>query len=204
MGYTHGTKWSEELIERELKKVMSMLDIKRMPSNRELTKIGRYDLSNGISRSHGFYGWANKLGLKIKDSETKMGRYYETVFDEKMANEYGYETEEMTVRFPYDRLVEGLVKVDIKSGFKVKTKDSYYYTFNLETANRKSDILVCYCISEQKEIAKAYIIPSIVMQGKKQLSVGIAKSKYDKFIDRYDLISEYLKFYRAKLKELAI
>lgn len=196
MGYSHGKKWSDEMVEGELKKTMEMLDIARMPSNQELTNIGRRDLSNGISRSHGFYGWANKLGLEIKDSETKMGRRYETIFDEKMINEYGYETEEMSVRFPYDRLVEGLVKVDIKSGFKVKTKNTHYYTFNLETVNRKSDILVCYCVSEEKEIAKVYVIPSVIMQGKKQLSVGVGTSKYDRFIGRYDLIGEYLAFYR--------
>ena len=203
MGYTHGKKWTQNEIMAEIMTAKNKLEIKRMPSASELKNINMGGLVNAISKSHGFEWWANALKLPMKSSETGLGKKYEKLFTNIIYKKLKYNSQQMSTKFPYDVLVEDLVKVDVKCGYVYTNKKTgSFYTFNLETSNRKSDCLACFCLNEDKTIHKTYIIPSIIMQGKSQLSVGIIASKYDKFIDRYDLISDYLNFYQSKLKEL--
>jgi len=39
MGYTHGTRWDNQKIESEIKKVMRCLGIDRMPSRSEIEQV---------------------------------------------------------------------------------------------------------------------------------------------------------------------
>lgn len=204
MGYTHGKMWTQNKIAAEIMTAKNKLEIKRMPTVSELKNINMGDLSNAIAKSNGFKWWAEALNLPVKNSETGLGKKYEKIFADFIYKKLKYNSQQMSMKFPYDVLIEGLVKVDVKCGYVyTNSRVGSFYTFNLETANRKSDFLACYCLNKDKSIHKTYIIPAIVMQGKTQLSVGIVTSKYDKFIDRYDLISDYLNFYQDKLKELA-
>ena len=204
MGCTHGKMWTQEKITAEIISAMNKLEIDRMPTVSELKNINMNGLSCAISKSHGFEWWAEALKLPVKTSETGLGKKYEKIFADIVYEKLQYETQQMSMRFPYDVLVEDLVKVDVKCGFAYTNSNvCSFYTFNLETTNRKSDFLVCFCLNKDKSIHKTYVIPAIVMQGKSQLSVGIVASKYDKCIDRYDLITDYLNLYQGKLKELA-
>lgn len=62
---------SEEWIETEIKKCMSMLVTDRMPISAELRTLKRGDLESAISQNGGFIYWAGKLGLKMKDKSRK-------------------------------------------------------------------------------------------------------------------------------------
>ena len=42
MGYTQGIKWSEEMIEKEIRKVMYAMHINRMPSRNEIEEILKF------------------------------------------------------------------------------------------------------------------------------------------------------------------
>lgn len=70
----------------------------------------------------------------------------------------------------------------------IKAKGYDYYTFNLEKAKQTCDVYVAVALDANDNINKIYIIPASVMSGKTQLSIGINSSRYDKYIDRWDLI----------------
>ena len=94
------------------------------------------------------------------------------------------------VRFPYDILVNGKTKIDVKASRLFKGRTGFFYTFNLESKYPKCDFYIAYCINERDIAEKVLIIPACVMAGKSQLSVG-ENSIYDKYNFRWDLIEKH-------------
>jgi hypothetical protein len=133
------------------------------------------------------YHYANVYGLQIKDSESLFGKKYEQLVRDILI-EKGHDAELTSMKFPYDILVNRRVKIDVKAGRIVKTKGCDYYTFNLEKSKQTCDIYAVVTLNKDDEISKIYIIPASIMSGKTQLSIGIMSSRYDKYIDRWDLI----------------
>lgn len=195
MGYTHGNKWSDEALIVEINKIVAILKIGTMPSKTQMIQTtGSYALSCAVSKHGGFKKFAEKLGLEIKSSESKLGEEYEINCMDHIRS-LGYECEKMKIKHPYDLLINGCVKIDTKvSNVFNSMSNGRYYTFNLEKKFPTCDIFICYCIDYLGEISKTYIIPSNVISGKTQLSVGITKSKYDNFIDRWDILYKYINF----------
>lgn len=188
MGYTHGNEWSDELITKSIYEVMEYYEIQRMPSKSECEAYyGNYALTNKIFKTGGFYAWAEKLNLEIKHSETAFGVRCEGMA-KAMIEKRGHNCETTTTRFPYDLLVDGCVKIDVKAANISKVKGSDAYSCNLESNKPKSDILLVMCFDKNKELSKVYLIPSHVMNGKKQLAFGMTSKKYDKYLDNWQSI----------------
>lgn len=66
MGYRHGIKWSDELIEAKLHEVIKKLSLDRMPTGSEVRQCFGYPLDRAISRYGGYNYWAKKMDLKMK------------------------------------------------------------------------------------------------------------------------------------------
>ena len=65
--------------------------------------------------------------------------------------------------YPYDILVNRNVKVDVKASRLFNNYgNSKYYTFNLEKKDQTCDIFVFYCINQNDEIERTFVIPSAV------------------------------------------
>lgn len=192
MGYVSGIRWSEQKIKEEIYKVMNVLDIKRMPSKSEIEKItGDSKLTNAIRRNGGFYNTANRLGLEIKESETKLGTKGEYYIKELLEKK-GYKVEKMGVKHPYDLLINSNVKIDVKTAKIYRDpRGTEFYTFNLEKKNPTCDIYILLKLEEKK----IYIIPSKFVK-QTQISMG-AKSKYDKYENQWDYIESYDSFYKS-------
>lgn len=194
MGYTHGKKWNQTTIENELKEVMRIANIETMPTHSLMNAItGNCGLSLAVSRNGGTKYWASRIGVEIKYCETELGYLYESECMGYLINNYGYECERTKERYPYDLLVNRNIKVDVKSGNLYHGIKGDYYTFNLAKAKPICDIYVCYCMDDG--VKKVYIIPSCVLSGKTQLSIGKFRSKYDKYIDNWELFKTYNDFY---------
>lgn len=192
MGYSHGENWDNKSIETEIKKVMKALNIDRMPSNSEVkSAMGNCSLSNKISRTGGFAYWANNMGLELKESGTSLGNEWEFIIKDKLQSR-GYIVDKMTVKYPYDLLINKCVKIDVKSSNFVK--DYNYYTFNLEKKYPTCDIFICIGLKDDV-VKKELIIPSKHLTGMTQLSIG-ENSKYDKFDNQFKYIDIYNDFYR--------
>lgn len=193
MGYNgKGKKWSDQAIINEIINVTKILNIKYMPSKSEMDlALGNSALSNAINKRGGFKVWANKVNLKMKSSDTKLGDEWEYKI-KNVLEEMGYKVDKMSTRHPYDLLINDNIKIDIKVSNLTKYN---YFTFNLSKPYHNCDIFICVCVDEN-EILKTLIIPSKILMGIKQLSVGI-NSEYDYYNNKYDYIKQYNDFYEA-------
>lgn len=202
MAYAHGIKWSDGLVEDEIKKVMKALNVERMPSNSEMILVrGDTSLSNRVGRSGGFEHWAKKLGLDLKKSETTKGWEYEEKAQGKLES-LGFKVERMSTKHAYDLLVNNAVKVDIKvSSRYYYEEDSYFHTFNLEKKYHAFDFIIGYCLDNNGNTEKTVVIPTVEVMNISQISLGV-DSMYDKYEERWDLIDSCSKMFQ-KLKKLA-
>ena len=179
----------EKIIETEkrIMEVVKGMGINRMPSCSEVMLFtGGHSLANRIIRSGGFKKWAERLNLKLQNCETYFADKYEQLTEEFLKQIFTT-VNRMPTRFPYDILINNRTKIDVKASRIFKGKTGYFYKFNLESKYPKSDFYVVYCVGDNDETQKVLVIPSSVMSGHRELSIGI-HSKYDKYIDKWDLI----------------
>ena len=109
----------------------------------------------------------------------------------KLLENIGFRCELTSVRHPYDILVDDCVKIDVKSAKRSKVVESDVFSFRLAKKQPTCDIYVAVCLDDKQAIEKIYVIPAHVMTGKTQLAIGVDQSKYDSFIDRWDIVRAY-------------
>jgi hypothetical protein len=196
MGYSHGKRWSEQEILDKIKYMVEELELKTFPTHSQMDKFyNSCGLSNAISKRGGTQKYAEIMGLEIKKSETEFGERLEQHCLIEIEEKIDVECQKTNSRYPYDILVGRSVKVDVKaSKLFCNYGDSKYYSFNLEKKEQTCDIFVFYCIDENNNIEKTLIIPSVILSGKKQLSIGRFSSRYGLYEDRWDYIEKYYKF----------
>lgn len=198
MGYAHGCKWTENLINKELSLIISKFNLKKFPSVKQMDILtGKKGLSNAICRHGGTKYWAEKMNLDLKRCETFFGEEYEEECFKQLLS-MGYVVEHMSTRFPYDLTANKHIKIDVKVGrLYTNAKIGSFYSFNLEKKIPTCDVFVCYCVNKEYEIDKVYVIPSKIMYGKTQLSVGQKESMYDKYKDNWEILKIYDDFYTS-------
>jgi hypothetical protein len=189
----YGKVWDEQRVKSEIKVMMNALNIERMPTAPELQEYGRNDLHCIISKTKKYKGWADELGIPLKSCDTRKGNEYEDIVKGILLQK-GYEVESMSTRHPYDLLVNGNIKVDVKVGGLYKLKNSDCWTFALAKNYPTCDIYICVAETDG-EIERILVIPSMFAKIK-TISIGKV-SKYDKYIDRYDYIDQYQQFYNS-------
>jgi len=194
LGYVYGTMWTEKLIVSEIEKAMSMLNISHMPSRMEMKiSLSNDALANKIARSGGFRYWANKLNLTEKESETKLGQEYEANAMELIKSR-GYLIDRMTTKCPFDLLVNGNIRIDVKVGNPGHVRGSRVHTFRTAKKFATCDLYMIFALKEDSSVEKLFLIPGNDLQVV-TMCIG-NKSKYDKYIDRWDLLEQYDKFYK--------
>jgi hypothetical protein len=195
MGRTHKTRWTNEFLEQQIKRVMSELQIDRMPTRSEIFSIRFNDpLHNGIVRHGGYDYWAKKLKLSVKDSESKTGWEYEEIAA-VLLKEKGYSVIGMKRKCAFDLLINDSVKVDVKVGKPWLLRGSRVHTFGINKKVPVCDIYMIFALHESGKTERLFIIPSTEL---KLSTMCIGKeSKYNKFIDRWDFIDKYDSFYKS-------
>ena len=195
MGYTHGTKWTDELIREKVQEVIDALELDRMPSQKECKNYFKNEsLSNAVAKRMGWYALAEEMGLPVKNSDTYFGKKQEASVEEMLKTK-GFEVRRMSQNFPYDLLVDDCVKIDVKAAHLYEGPNGSFYTFNLEKPYATCDIYILCTLSKENEIQKIYIVPSKFVVSNTQISVGVEKSKYDRFIDDWDYISKLSEYW---------
>ncbi len=188
-------KWSNEKIKEELCKMVEKTNQKTFPTHSELNDFfGDSCLSNAIRRHGGTSFWAHQLNMEEKESESKDGYSYELKCRNDIFSILQLESENMIPRYPYDLLVEKCVKIDTKvSNIYNARNGARFFTCNIEKRNQTCDVYVVYLKNDEGK-ERVLIIPSIVISGKTQLSIGEHKSIYYKYENRWDIIEKYYKF----------
>lgn len=190
MGYTHGHKWNDEEVERKIEEVMHFYGIERMPTRGECEQyFGDKSLTNRITKTYGWYALADKLGLPVKDCETTMGKRWEAYAAQHLTD-MGHTVERMAQNYPYDLLVDGCVKVDVKASRLYHGKNGNFYTFSTEKKYCTCDIYLLYMVSDDEDIS-AMVIPGVEVFHQCQITAGEHHSKYYRYLERWELIDRY-------------
>jgi hypothetical protein len=191
-------KWTDELIESELKKCISVLQVNRMPTADELKQIGRNDLHCKISKTKKYSGWASELGLEMKHCETRMGNQYEDLVKAKI-EQCGFKVISMTTKHPYDLLVNNVLKIDVKVGRAHNHFEARAHTFALNKKYPTCDLYICVALNEKEEIERYFIIPSKFVQ---MVTLNIGKnSKYNEFVNRWGYIKRFINLHQRFIDE---
>ena len=195
MGYTKGTRWSIELIKEKVLEVKNALELDRMPSTKECALyFQNHALTNAISKRMGWYALAKEMNLPIKGSETFTGKSCEAEIY-AILHSRGFSVERMSTKYPYDLLVDGCVKVDVKASRIYHGRNGDFFTFNLEKKFPTCDVYILAELDSNGDIVTVMVIPSKFVLYNTQISVGVTKSKYHGFIERWDYISNLSDFW---------
>lgn len=194
MGYSRGTRWTDDLIKEKVLEAKNALSLDRMPSRKECIQYFHNEsLVNAVSKRKKWYVLADELGLKVKDSETYFGKSQESNAAEILIS-MGFSVRKMPQNFPYDLLVDDCVKVDVKASHLYHGPNGDFYTFNLEKPYATCDIYILFAIPESGE-QLVFVVPSKLVIAQNQISMGVLKSKYHKFQGRWDYISALSDFW---------
>ena len=195
MGYTHGTRWTDEEITEKIIEIVKFSHLDRMPTRKEVEQYcGDTSLTNAITRRKGgWYALAEKMQLPIKECETTFGKSHEKIIMERLIS-MGYEVRRMPQNFPYDLLVNDRVKVDVKASRLYHGTGGNFYSFNLEKPFCTCDIYVLRMIGEGGIEVDTLVVPSKVVSTNTQISVGEITSKYHRFSQKWKYISAYCSF----------
>lgn len=194
MDYSSRRKWTLDEIKERVLEVVNAEGLMRMPSRSECEDYyNNTSLTNAVSRHIGWYALAKELSLPIKDSETYFGKMHEELAQKELSA-MGYDVHRMSQNFPYDLLVNGCVKVDVKASRLYKGKMGNFYTFNLEKPFCTCDIYMLYCVNDDGSSKDILIVPSKFVAFNTQISVGETKSIYHKYSHRWDYIQIFCDF----------
>lgn len=191
----YGRVWTEERVKEEILDSIRILAIDRMPTAQELVSLGRNDLHCKISKTKRYSGWANELGLKLKACETRTGQAYESKAKDMLLQQ-GYSVERMSTKYPYDLLVNGHLKVDVKvANPHMLRGESRVHTFSIHKVKQTCDLYVLIALDESEQFERIFIIPSHVLNVV-TLCVG-RESKWNAYVNRWDLVKTYDDFFRG-------
>lgn len=186
-------KWNEELIATRVSEIANKFAPARMPSNNEVIEMtGNYALANAIQKNGGYEFWANKLGLERKHSETKVGIEYERRVAE-MLRKGGHSVQETTIKHPYDLLVDGCVKVDVKVASTSLIRGSKVHAYRIAKRQHTCDFYIC-C---EVDTGGIYVIPANMVTGQVQIEMGLNSQKYNHYKGAFYLIDDAVQFYQS-------
>lgn len=186
------TSWSKEKIVNSIREVAEGLCLDRMPSKSETEAFcGDTKLSNAIQKHGGYRYWAKVVDLELKESETKFGQDTEEQVVRLMRSK-GFDCEPTPTRYPYDILVEKCAKVDVKAARETLIRGYPAYSFRLAKPQQTCDFYILAPVNHEGEIRKTYIVPAHVVSGQIQICISTTESMYDAYLDRWDLIDEYV------------
>lgn len=173
--------WNEVTVAAELTAAAEPFG--RMPTTKELHAIGRNDLALAASRWGGLAYWAAKLSLPLKGEKTQFG----LAIEQKTCSwlrEQGWDAVRQNRRAPFDILVNGKVRIDVKAAKFTSYATDYKYRqegFVFNTKKRCDLFLLCLCTPDWG-IQHKLFVPSSVAPSTITIS-DVAHTKYSKYTD---------------------
>lgn len=166
-----------------------------MPSSRDLRAAGMNAIACLISRRGGFEQWAERAGLRLRDSCTKRGRAAELNSADWLAG-LGFSVEKQTRKAPFDLLVDGRVRVNVKSGkhgsFEMPGGGKCEgHFFGIGKTWKHCDVFLLCAVADDGVVLSRHIVPSRYAQ---VATITLTPDgKYKEFRDAVHLIREAMK-----------
>lgn len=180
-------KWTDELIAKGVGRVMRTLNLNRMPTARECTQVTHSQaLAQAILAQGGFPMWARLLDLPTKESIMVCGESICDLFARKLLCDeadalISFGCDEDVVSMEYvvngNRCLLHAARTYVQNGYP------RYQAFVSSSHFREYDVI--YCTPE-----RVYIIPREVTRGKHIITFGMNYSKWDKWLNAWNLILE--------------
>lgn len=187
MGWSHGRTWSDERARAELSVAVERFG--RMPSRNELADNAMESLANYLTRNGGMAAWAERVGARLKWTETHRGQAVQRAVAVELL-EMGFDVKEQTARAPFDLLVDG-VRVDVKSAKYSEYRNSHTGTyvrghvFALNKVPATCDLYLCCGVDESNAIMWRYYIPAEHARVR-TLTITPTGKKYTRFREAID------------------
>lgn len=192
MGFTF-RKWTDNTIEREIMNIANQFDPPKMPTRQEAKDMYENDgLANAISKNGGFEYWANRLGLPQGHSETKVGKQAEASMLDVLLR-LGFDAERTSTKHPYDILVDGCVKVDVKAANTSLIRGCEIHAYRLAKTKHTCDFYLFHEI----DTGITYVVPAHICNGQVQVEMGKDSKKYRPYKEAWKLIEKMSKFYKT-------
>lgn len=168
----------------------------RMPTCGELKQAGDNALACAIVRNGGFAGWAARLSLSRKGTETHFGQRWEQ-HELRFFASLGFGVQRQTCRAPFDLLVNG-ARVDVKAARYTECANSNSgaitrgYVFAGLKRGRTCDFFDLLCI-DKGAVRRRFIVP---VSSARVTTLTITSSslngagKYARFADAVLLLAE--------------
>ena len=173
-------------------RIVDQFDTKRMPTNSEVIDYtGNMGLAIAIQKHGGYVYWAKKLGLPRLQNETMVGIDAENKVADILKS-LGYQVSITPTRFPYDILVNGCVKIDVKCANKSYVRGTPIHAYRIAKTIPTCDIYVCCELDSDKY----YIIPAHKCTGQTMIEMGIDSKKYAIYLDQWQTVGEMSKLYQ--------
>lgn len=187
-------KWTDEDIMLNISSIANQFEPIRMPTNSEVIRMsGGYALANAIQKHGGYEYWAKRMGLKQMKSETKIGIEYERKVADILLKA-GHEVEETSIKHPYDLLVDGCVKVDVKVANTALVRGYPAHSYRIAKPQQTCDFYIC-CECDGNE--DMYVIPAHMCKGQKQIVMGTNSDKYSLYKSAFYLIDDTVKYFAS-------
>lgn len=188
-------KWTDALVKEKVLEVKNGLGLDRMPSKAECVAFFHNQELAGAVSKRGWYELAEELGLPVKESETAFAKRMEAKARD-MLRGIGFDVEPMATNFPYDLLVDGCVKVDVKASKLISTESGKFYTFFVGKPYATCDFYILLACDDDENVTRTMVVPGYQVIGNSQISVGVNRSKYHFYTDRFDLLDKAAEFWR--------
>ena len=132
------------------------------------------------------------MSLKQKKSETALGIHGEQVMADVLRG-LGFTVEATSVKHPYDLLIDGCVKVDVKTANTSYVRGCPVHAYRLAKKQHTCDFYVFF----ENDTDAIYVVPAHVCTGQVQVEMGSGSKRYAKFKDAFYLIRECVKLFQA-------
>lgn len=184
--------WTDSKIVEGVERIASMFEPKRMPTNREVIEAeGDYRLANAIQKNGGYEYWAHRLNLKQKHSDTQVGIKGERFVAERLSS-MGFDVKLTSVKHPYDLLVNGCVKIDVKTATTTYVRGYPIHSYRLAKTMHTCDFYIFY----EMDIGNIYVVPAHRLNGQVQVGMGLQSKVYDEYLGAFDLIKQASEMYQ--------
>jgi len=174
-------------------------ELGRMPTNSELCLRGRGDLANQIVKRGGYKTIADRLGVTQVTSDSSFGWEGELTAM-GILQEAGFEVERSAqVRWTYDLLVDGCVRVDVKTAIYAEYGPCKGWFFRIGK-RPQSDVIMLL----QKDTGFSYYLHWMDCPFS-NITISRNGGKYNRFLNAYSVISmarDSILHYRSKIPKV--
>ena len=176
------TKWTDDMVLVELSKVCS--GIGRMVTNTELRELGRNDLACQIVKRGGYESFTKRLGYDMVASDSHFWWQGEKAVSEKLTS-LGYTVERMPEkRAPFDMIVNGLVRVDVKTANYANYGYSIGWFYRIDKIC-PADVVILH----QFDTGDMYLIPWNKCQTS-NITITKTGKTYEEYRNNYGIIDK--------------